>query len=222
MSFMQAMRTPSAQEVEAVITTLHHAYPDHPMHTAFGHNPFHMLVAVILSQRATDAQTIPVARTLLNAAPTPQALLTLQTETLETIIRPIGFFHTKTRALQKLAHALINTHAGQVPSTERDLLALPQVGRKTANIILTMFFATPQIAVDTHVHRISNRLGWISTKTAEETEKQLTRFVPKQLVSIINQIFVRHGQEICRPIRPWCSRCPVAKYCKRIDVVSSR
>lgn len=181
-----------------------------------------MLVAVILSQRATDAMTIPVAQTLFQTAPTPQAIVRLKIQTLENIIKPIGFFRAKAKAIQKLSHMLIEKFSGQVPNTESDLLSLPQVGRKTANIMLTLFFNTPQIAVDVHVHRITHRLGWVNTKTVDETEVALTNIIPKDLIYDVNRVFVRHGQEICRPISPKCSICPVKKYCKRVEVTQSR
>ncbi|MBI5151381.1 MAG: endonuclease III [Candidatus Pacebacteria bacterium] len=201
---------------------LQKTYISHPMHEAFHHDPFQMLVAVILSQRATDAMTISVAQKLFEVTPTPQAITALNMQVLEKIIRPIGFFHTKALALQKLSRVLIETFDGKVPTTESELLSLPQVGRKTANIMLTLFFHTPQIAVDVHVHRITNRLGWVNTKTVEETELSLTKIIPKDLIYDVNRVFVRHGQEICRPISPKCSICPVQKYCKKVGVTQSR
>ena len=192
------------------------------MHDAFAHDPWKMLVAVILSQRATDLATIKVASTLYAQADTPQKLLTLSTQQIESIIKPIGFFHQKTRGLQKLANIIIKTHAGQVPLEEPALLALPMVGQKTTNIMLSLYTGTPKIAVDIHVHRISNRLGWINSKTPKETEKKLTKMIPKDWIAIVNQIFVRHGQEICRPISPKCSICPIHHLCKRLGVSSHR
>lgn len=197
-------------------------YTTHPMHEAFQHDVFQMLIAVVLSQRATDAMTIPVAKKLFEVAPAPQAIVELPLVELEKIIRPIGFFHQKAVALKKLSSAILEKHGGKVPTIEEQLLALPQVGRKTANIILTMFFETPQIAVDVHVHRITNRLGWVRTKTPEQTEVELTRIIPKDYIEMTNQVFVRHGQVLCRPVAPWCSRCPVLQYCKRVGVTASR
>ncbi len=192
------------------------------MHEAFGDDPFCMLVAVVLSQRATDAMTIPVAHKLFQKAKTPQEIVELSSKTMETILHPIGFYRQKTRALKALSRMLIEKFDSKVPSTEQELLSLPQVGRKTANIILTLFFHTPQIAVDTHVHRITNRLGWVTTKTPEETERELTKIIPAHYIPIVNQVFVRHGQDVCKPIAPWCSKCPVYIYCKRVGVTGSR
>jgi endonuclease-3 len=153
------MRNPNSQEVREVLAILQKTYTTHPMHEAFKDDAFQMLIAVVLSQRATDAMTIPVAHTLFEVAPTPHAIATFPQHELEKILRPIGFFHAKAAAIQKLSRAILEKHHGKVPQFEVDLLALPQVGRKTANIMLTLFFGKPQIAVDVHVHRITHRLG---------------------------------------------------------------
>lgn len=216
------IKTPDRKTVVTVLNILSKTYTDHPMHEAFKHNAVHMLIAVVLSQRATDAMTIPVAKKLFEHAPTARDIMNLPQHELESIIRPIGFFHAKAAALKKLCAALAERHHGEVPHTEQELLALPQVGRKTANIMLTLFFKTPQIAVDIHVDRITHRLGWVRTKTPEQTEKALTDLIPPSLVHDVNRVFVRHGQETCRPLSPWCSRCPIRAYCPRIGVTSSR
>lgn len=189
------------------------------MHEIHGHDPFRMLVAVILSQRARDSVTVPLASTLFATASTPQEFVDLSLEKLEKIIHPIGFYHAKALAIKKLAHMLIEKFDGQVPRTEHELLMLPSVGRKTANIILTTFFDTPQIAVDIHVHRITNRLEWVRTKTPEQTEKELTALIPKKFHAIVNRVFVAHGQQICLPRNPKCEECPIEKYCKREGLV---
>ncbi len=197
---------------------LHHMYPTHPMHDAFSSDPFNMLVAVILSQRATDKMTIPVSQELFKLAKTPEEIASLDTKILEQKIHKIGFYRQKAKALQKLSNILIEKYHSKVPNTEKALLSLPQVGRKTANIILTMFFNTPQIAVDVHVHRIANRLGWIQTKKPEESETALTTLIPKKYIPITNQVMVRLGQEICKPIHPKCDECPISPYCKKAGV----
>ncbi len=216
------MKHPSTQNIEHVIHILQKEYTTHPMHEAFKHDAFQMLVAVVLSQRATDAMTIPVSIQLFKRAPTAQKLAKMPLLEIEIIIRPIGFFHAKAVAIQRLARALIERHGGNVPTTESELLALPQVGRKTANIMLTLFFNTPQIAVDVHVHRITQRLGWITSKSPEETEAKLTALIPRSLIHDVNRVFVRHGQEVCKPISPKCSRCVVRTYCKQIGVTKNR
>lgn len=212
----------SVRFVESIIHMLQKIYLSHPMHEAFKHDAFQMLVAVVLSQRATDAMTIPVSIQLFKHAPTAQKLSSMPLVEIEKVIRPIGFFHAKAKAIQKLAHVLVERHNGKVPSTELELLALPQVGRKTANIMLTLFFNTPQIAVDVHVHRITQRLGWITSNSPEETEIKLTTLIPKNLVHDVNRVFVRHGQEVCKPISPKCSECPIEKQCRKIGVQQYR
>lgn len=213
---------PTQTSIAEVLTILQHTYTTHPMHEAFKHDAFQMLVAVVLSQRATDAMTIPVSIQLFKRAPTAAKLADMPISELENIIRPIGFFHAKAHAIQKLSLALIQHHQGKVPSTEQALLALPQVGRKTANIMLTLFFNTPQIAVDVHVHRITQRLGWITSNSPEETEAKLTALIPHHLIPDVNRIFVRHGQEICKPVSPKCSECPVEKQCCKIGIKQHR
>jgi len=208
--------------VETVLTILDHTYPTLAMHEVHGQDPFRMLVAVILSQRARDAVTVPVAARLFERITTPQDLLNLPTEELEAIIYPIGFAHAKATALKKMAAVLVEQYGGVVPGTEAELLSLPQVGRKTANIILTTFFHTPQIAVDIHVHRITNRLGWIKTQDPLHSEQELTALIPTYLHGIVNRVFVAHGQTICLPRIPLCSTCPIREYCKRVGVTQSR
>lgn len=216
------MKNTSVQNIEHVIQILQKTYTTHPMHEAFKHDAFHMLIAVVLSQRATDAMTIPVSIQLFKRASTAQLLANTSLAKIEKIIRPIGFFHAKAQAIQKLARVLVERHKGKVPSTEQELLALPQVGRKTSNIMLTLFFNTPQIAVDVHVHRITQRLGWITSTSPEETEAKLTALIPHNLIHDVNRIFVRHGQEICKPISPKCSVCPIEKLCYKIGVHHQR
>lgn len=208
--------------IQSIFEKLIPLYPSHPMHDTFGKNPWQMLVAVMLSQRATDLATIKVAKHLFSIAPTPQKTIELPISDLENILRPIGFFHQKSKALHQLAKAILEKHNGKVPLTEVELLALPQVGRKTANIILTMYTGTPQLAVDIHVHRIANRVGWVQTTQPEQTEKQLTPQLTKNQIKLANQLLVQHGQETCRPISPRCSTCSISRWCKKIGVTNSR
>ncbi|MEP7166640.1 MAG: endonuclease III [Candidatus Woesebacteria bacterium] len=204
--------------VKIVLNILDKKYPTIAMHEVHGHDPFQMLVAVILSQRSRDSVTVPVAKTLFETVKTPADFVTISQTDLEQKIHAIGFYHAKAAALKKMSALLVEKYQGKVPSTEEELLSLPQVGRKTANIILTTFFNTPQIAVDIHVHRITNRLGWIQTTTPEQSEKALTDLIPKKLHSIVNRVFVAHGQTICLPRIPKCSMCPIEKYCQKVGV----
>lgn len=207
--------------VKTVLSILDTTYPTIAMHEVHGHDPFQMLVAVILSQRSRDSVTVPVAKQLFENTKTPQDFVSIPQKDLEEKIRAIGFYRAKADGIKKLSKILVEKYDGHVPAKEEDLLSLPHVGRKTANIILTTFFDTPQIAVDIHVHRITNRLGWVTTSKPEETEKALTKRIPKNLHSIVNRVFVAHGQTICLPRVPKCSVCPVRTYCPRVGVNSS-
>lgn len=215
-------KTKSSEQATEILKRLDAVYPYLAMQSVHGHDPYHMLVAIILSQRSKDSSTIPTASRLFALAPTPTAMLTLSTATIESIIRPVGFFRTKAAAIKEVSHILVEKYGGQVPQDSAQLLALPRVGRKTAHILLTMFFSTPRIAVDTHVHRICNRLGILDTKNVKETEEALTRLVPPSLHSIVNRVFVAHGQSCCTPKAPRCGRCPIREYCKRRGVDKAR
>lgn len=208
----------SANVIETVLTILDETYPTIPMHEVHGKDPFRLLVAVILSQRSRDSVTVPVTAKLFEKITTVEDLDRMPQGELETYIHSISFPHSKAISLKAMARELLTRFDGKVPSTESELLSLPRVGRKTANIILTTFFDTPQIAVDTHVHRITNRLGWVKTKKPEETELALTKLIPPQWHSIVNRVFVVHGQTVCHPRNPDCAHCPIEKYCKKVGV----
>ncbi len=207
-----------SQEISHVIKTLRDVYKTHPMQDAFGHDAFQLLIAVVLSQRSRDDQTIPVAQKLFQHASTPQKLLLLSEQEVKKIIRSIGFYNQKTEHLFKISKVVVDRFNGVIPNMREQLLSLPGVGRKTANIVLSQYFHKPAIAVDIHVHRITNRLGWIQTQKPEETEMQLMRCVPQKLWSMLNWVFVRHGQEVCKPRSPECSVCSVEKFCKKVGV----
>ncbi len=204
--------------IKKVLVILDSTYPTLPMHEIHGHDAFQMLVAVILSQRSRDSVTVPTAALLFQKVHTPQEFIDMPIQELEDVIRPIGFYRDKARAIVQMCQTLVDQYDGQVPRTEEELLSLPQVGRKTANIMLTTFFDTPQIAVDIHVHRITNRLGWVATSKVEDTEVALTQRVPKKFHSIVNRVFVAHGQQVCLPRHPKCAQCPIESYCPRIGV----
>ncbi|MFO7711243.1 MAG: endonuclease III [Candidatus Woesearchaeota archaeon] len=173
-------------------------------------DPFHVLVATILSSRTNDRTTIQAAKRLFSRVNSFEDLKTITREELEELIYPVGFFRVKATHLKKLASL---TH---VPDTREKLLELPGVGRKTANLVLSVAFNKPAICVDVHVHRITNRLGHISTSTPLETEQQLEKILPEKLWHMVNRVFVPFGQSICRPINPRCPSCPVEPYCAKI------
>ncbi len=184
--------------------------------------PFETLVSTVLSLRTKDAVTEEASRRLLARAGTPEAMTALTAREIEKLIYPVGFYHTKARNLIETCRVLLRDHEGKVPRDLVELLKLPGVGRKTANLVLTVGYDEYGICVDTHVHRISNRWGYVKTKTPEKTEFALRRRLPKKHWKSYNDILVTFGQNLCVPISPWCSRCPVARYCPRIGVVRHR
>ncbi len=213
--------------IHAVITILRETMPhfEQPLVDAMGaegQTPFHILIATILSLRTKDSLTAVVAPRLFAVADTPQAMLELSEERIAELIYPVGFYRTKAKSIRQVCTLLIEHYAGAVPQTMEELLALPGVGRKTANLVLTAGYGLPGICVDTHVHRICNRWGYIQTKDPEATEMALREKLPPEYWMEINKLLVALGQNICHPTSPRCSVCPVAAYCARIGVVRSR
>ncbi len=186
------------------------------------HDPFHVLVSTVISLRTKDQVTDAASRRLLARAPGPSELARLPRRSIETLIYPAGFYRTKARHLREIAGLLIERHGGKVPSGMDALLELPGVGRKTANLVRNLGFGLEGICVDTHVHRISNRLGWVATRDPAGTEKALGAVLPRKHWIAINTILVQFGQTTCTPVSPFCSRCPLAKGCPRVGVAKSR
>ncbi|WP_129633403.1 endonuclease III domain-containing protein [Candidatus Oscillochloris fontis] len=184
--------------------------------------PFRILVATILSLRTKDTLTAVVAPRLFTLADTPASLLALGEQRLAELIYPVGFYQNKARSLIAIAHMLLERYNGAVPSDLEALLELPGVGRKTANLVRTAGFGLPGICVDIHVHRITNRWGYVATKDPDTTEMTLRTILPTQYWIPINRLLVTFGQNICHPTSPHCSTCPVAAYCARIGVTRSR
>lgn len=180
---------------------------------AEGFTSFQLLVATVLSARSKDSTTIPIVRKLFAAYPTPEQILNLMPQMLQQFIYGVGFYKVKAAHLQELSKILIERFDARVPDTLEELTSLPGVGRKTANCMLSYAFGKNAIAVDTHVHRIANRLGWAKTKTPEQSEMALQKVVPQQHWSDINRLLVGHGQRICVPITPRCAMCPVRQWC---------
>lgn len=185
-------------------------------------DPFRLLVACVISLRTKDAVTAAASARLFAVADTPAALAQLEEDRIARHIFPAGFYRTKARQLRAIARRLVADHGGAVPPRREDLLALPGVGRKTANLVLGLGFGIPAICVDTHVHRISNRLGLVATSTPEATEKALEGVLPRKFWIDINDLLVTFGQHICHPTSPRCSLCPLARRCPRLGVSRSR
>jgi len=181
-------------------------------------DPYMLLISCLLSLRTKDETTYPAAKRLFKLADTPEKMIALPAETIEQTIYPVGFYHNKTQIILNISSILLNQYGGKVPNTMDELLSLKGVGRKTANLVLAQGFGIPAICVDTHVHRISNRLGYVKTKNPTETEMELRAKLPKEYWFTINSTFVRHGQETCKPIGPKCNICKVEKYCEKINI----
>lgn len=181
-------------------------------------DPLRVLLGCILSQRTKDVVTQKVAERLFRIAPSAEAIAKLSEEELSRIIYPVGFYRRKAKTLREVSKILLEKHGGKVPSSLEELLQLPGVGRKTANLVLSVSFEKEAIAVDTHVHRIANRTGMVDTKNPEETEKELRKIIPKKWWKKLNHTLVLFGQNICLPRRPRCGMCPVEKYCEKIGV----
>jgi endonuclease-3 len=214
-------------DIHAAIAILRETMPryEQPLVAAMGaagQTPFHILIATILSLRTKDTLTAVVAPRLFAAADTPEAMLALDEEQIAKLIYPVGFYRTKARTIRQICALLLERHGGQVPADLDALLALPGVGRKTANLVLTMGYGLPGICVDVHVHRICNRWGYLQTKDPESTELALRAKLPEEYWIPINGLLVTLGQNICHPTSPRCSICPVAALCQRIGVARSR
>ena len=204
----------SPQQIKTIFSLLEKTHPLTMLEQLGHYTLFQMLVMTMLSARTRDSTTIPIIIGMFSKYPTPQDFLNLPLNKLERELYGLGFYRVKARKVKELSKMLLEKFAGKVPETVEELTSLPGVGRKTANCVLAYTFHQPAIAVDIHVHRISNRLGWIRTKTPEETEQQLQKLVPKELWIDVNRLFVGHGQTICKPQRPLCGICPVLAYCQ--------
>lgn len=185
-------------------------------------DPFQVLIACLLSLRTQDPVTEAASRRLFERARTPQQLLSLPVGKIQRLIYPVGFYRTKARRIHQICQHLLGRFRGRVPETLEELLTLPGVGRKTANLVLTVGFRKPGICVDVHVHRISNRLGYVRTRNPHETEMALRKKLPTRYWLEYNTLLVAFGQKICRPVSPWCSLCSVKPFCARVGVIRSR
>lgn len=185
-------------------------------------DPFQILISTVLSARTKDETTEAASTRLFALADNPQKILRLTRRTIEKAIYPVGFYRTKAKHLLELCRQIMNRFHGKVPDTLEELMELKGVGRKTANLVITLGFNKLGICVDTHVHRISNRLGIVKTKTPEQTEMSLQRRLPRRYWIRYNDLLVSFGQNICKPISPLCTRCPIEKLCPKIGVKKHR
>lgn len=215
------------REIHAAIKVLRREVPkwETPIVTLMAEtyqSPFRVLISCILSLRTQDATTAKASHRLFAVADSPKATLKLTAKKIEKLIYPVGFYRTKAKNILEICRTLIAQHGGKVPDEINQLLKFKGVGRKTANLVVTLGYNKPGICVDTHVHRISNRWGYLKTATPEKTEFALRAKLPKQYWIEYNNLLVNFGQHLCRPISPLCSACPVKKYCAQIGVTLRR
>ncbi|MFC1537885.1 endonuclease III domain-containing protein [Candidatus Latescibacterota bacterium] len=205
---IQILRTFSTKWREPIVTEI----------SKIERNPYKVLISTIISLRTKDDVTRRASERLYKKAETPESMLKLQAGEIEEAIYPAGFYKNKSKTILEVSKTLIDKYNGKVPDDLDELLTLKGVGRKTANLVLTLGYGLPGICVDTHVHRISNRLGYVSTKTPNETEFVLRDKLPKEYWIEYNDLLVSFGQNICKPISPLCSQCPIHDHCMRIGV----
>lgn len=205
------MQNPTPSEIKTVLTILKKSWPNPgAMHLD---DPFRTIVGVLLSARTRDEQVLALLPAFFKAFPNPQMLAKASVAQIEARISTIGMFHQKAKNLKSLATDLVNRFGGEVPCIMDELVSLAGVGRKTASVVLTVCFNHSAIAVDTHVFRIVNRLGWVKEKTPEKTESALLKIIPEPLQNTINSVMVKHGRYVCLPGKPRCWMCPIAKHC---------
>jgi endonuclease III len=202
------------RKIEKILSTLEHTYGQ----TMLGRlsrkdTPFQVLIATVLSARARDETIEVVAENLFKKYPTPKTLAAAPLDDVKRLVKKSGFYHVKAARIKELARIIHEDHHDQVPQTMEGLVALPGVGRKTAGCVLVYAYGTPAIPVDTHVHRVSNRLGLVKTKNPNKTEEALMKLVPKKQWYLVNDLFVHHGKTVCKPITPLCGECKVVRYC---------
>jgi endonuclease-3 len=215
------------REIHQAIRMLRREVPkwDTPIVTLMAESrqsPFHILISCILSLRTQDGTTAQACQCLFDMADTPKKMLALSAKKIEKAIFPVGFYRVKAQNIREICRTLVEKHSGVVPDDIDELLKLKGVGRKTANLVVTLAYGKPGICVDTHVHRISNRWGYVRTKNPKETEFALRAKLPRPYWIEYNDLLVSFGQHLCRPISPICSRCPVARYCNQVGVKANR
>ena len=206
--------------IEAAITRV--VLPSVSFIAEEGPDPFKILVSTMISLRTKDDVTLAASHRLFAAADTPEKMAALEEETIAQTIYPAGFYKTKAKNIKEASRIIAHRYHGMVPPDREALMDLPGVGTKTASLTLSLGFGIDAICVDTHVHRIVNRLGWIDTDTPEKSEKALEQVLPQNYWIPVNELLIHFGQQICRPQSPFCSRCPLSAECPRIGVGRTR
>jgi endonuclease-3 len=215
-------RRDSTAVIDRVLRSLRRKYDITRFARTNGPDPFRILIGCIISLRTKDEVSYPATERLFGRASMPEKMVRLREATIAKLIYPAGFYRRKAQQIRVISRTLLERYDGRVPDTIETLLELPGVGRKTANLVVTLGFDKPGICVDVHVHRITNRLSWVETRHPHETEEALRGCLPRRHWIPINEILVRHGQQVCKPISPLCSTCPVEEDCPKTGVERSR
>jgi len=210
------------KKLDRMLRTLAAGYEIDRFKRVHGSDPFRILIGCLISLRTKDEVSYAATDRLFSRAKTPHEMLRLREPTIAKLIYPAGFYRVKAKQIRDISRMLIDRWSAAVPSTIDELIQLRGVGRKTANLVVTLGFDLPGICVDIHVHRICNRLGWVKTKTPDQTETVLRRKLPDAWWIPINETLVRHGQQVCRPTSPICSVCPVDSDCPKKGVTRRR
>jgi endonuclease-3 len=205
----------ASQRSVKIIKRLQEAYPQAGPMLKFS-SRFELLVAVVLSAQSTDEQVNRVTAALFREANTPEALAAMEQSELEEKIKGVGLYKNKARSIKNLSLMLLEQYNGEVPGNYEALLQLPGVGTKSANVVMAVGFGQPGLGVDTHVHRVTNRLGIVHEKTPEKTEKALKALLPEKLWSISHHLFIFHGRQVCKARRPDCDHCCVEDLCAKV------
>jgi len=220
------MQNNNLEKIKAVMEILKKKFPSHEKTTLnrMRNKPdaFKILISCLLSLRTQDKNTEIASKRLFAVAETPEAILRLSDSELENLIFSSGHYKKKARTLKHVSEVILKEFNGHVPQTKEELMSIKGIGPKTANIVLAFAYGKNVLPIDTHCHRIPNRLGWILTKTPEQTEKELSEILPPEYWKDFNAIFVQFGQTICKPISPLCSQCPIENYCSKIGVTKHR
>jgi len=203
----------SSSDYQKIFSILEQDHQETMLEQFKHYSKFQMLIATMLSSRTKDITTIPIVIEMFKKWKTPEDFLNVKDEELEKELYGIGFYKVKTKNIKKLSKMIIEEFNRIVPDTLEEMTSLPGVGRKTANCMLNYAFNKPAVAVDIHVHRISNRLGWVNTKNEPETEQELMKLISQELWSKVNMLLVSHGQRVCFPINPNCKECKIIEYC---------
>ena len=199
---------------ERLLKILAATYGTRPWNWHTRQTPFQVLIGTVLSQRTRDEKTDEAAQALFSRYPSPDTLASAPEEEIATLIRPANYYNTKAARIKEISRIILKKYSGSTPDTVAELMQLPGVGRKTAACVMVYGFRKRALPVDTHVHRISNRIGLIQTQTPEESEKELWKVLPEDYIMHYNELMVKHGQNICRPIGPKCQECPIIEYCR--------